>query len=279
MKGKKISWNKATLPISKGGLGIGDLNSSNQAMLCKWWPIRSPTEFQELSDSSTPLDGRLSARLVPDYLGIFGRCHTDSRGIDLHSIRRSICDEVIESEEHLFVKCDVAKDTWKGVIDWWQINSITIATLEDVITLADTAPVPGNLKIFFDVVVQTTLCIHVMLCGLCKEGCDESSWIRLKQRLSTYWLGNPLEEKQMNATYIISIARKIGCLIILLPEDILEVNQKMILTLTTIIMYWFSKQPMEDQRPCGSSDIDSGNQLETSSTSTSDDTESGSLTD
>ncbi|GJY71179.1 fimbrin-2 [Tanacetum coccineum] len=114
----------------------------------------------------------------------------------------------------------------------------------------------------------------------CKGGCDESPWVRLKLRLSAYWLGNPLEEeKQMNATYIISIARKIGCLIFLLPKDILEVNQKMILTLTTIIMYWFFKQPMEDQRPCGSSDNDSGNQLEMSSTSTSDDTEFRSLTD
>ncbi|GKB29013.1 hypothetical protein Tco_0868414, partial [Tanacetum coccineum] len=47
----------------------------------------------------------------------------------------------------------------------------------------------------------------------------------------------------------------------------------------TSIMYWFFKQPMEDQRPCGSSDIDSGNQLETSSTTTSHDTKSGSSTD
>ncbi|GKA69593.1 zinc finger, CCHC-type containing protein [Tanacetum coccineum] len=61
--------------------------------------------------------------------------------------------------------------------------------------------------------------------------------------------------------------------------DIIEVNQKMILTLTANIMCWFFKQPMEDQRPCGSSDSDSSNQLEKSSTSTSHDTESGSSTD
>ncbi|XP_024967521.1 fimbrin-2 [Cynara cardunculus var. scolymus] len=91
--------------------------------------------------------------------------------------------------------------------------------------------------------------------------------------------GQSEEEKQMNATYIISIARKIGCSIFLLPEDIIEVNQKMILTLTASIMYWFFKQPMEDQRPCGSSDSDSGNQLETSSNSTTYDTESESSTD
>ncbi|KAJ0681090.1 putative calponin domain, CH domain superfamily, fimbrin/Plastin [Helianthus annuus] len=91
--------------------------------------------------------------------------------------------------------------------------------------------------------------------------------------------GQTDEEKQMNATYIISIARKMGCSIFLLPEDIIEVNQKMMLTLTASIMYWFFKQPIEDQRSCGSSDSDIGNQLETSSTSTTYDTESESSTD
>ncbi|KAF5470275.1 hypothetical protein F2P56_010799 [Juglans regia] len=81
------------------------------------------------------------------------------------------------------------------------------------------------------------------------------------------------EEKKMNATYIISIARKLGCSIFLLPEDITEVNQKMILTLTASIMYWFLKQPLED-RPSGISDSESGSQSETISNSTIDDSAS-----
>ncbi|KAK3001865.1 hypothetical protein RJ639_022134 [Escallonia herrerae] len=84
--------------------------------------------------------------------------------------------------------------------------------------------------------------------------------------------GESEEEKKMNATYIISIARKLGCSIFLLPEDIIEVNQKMILTLTASIMYWFLKQPKEE-RPCGSSDS------ETSSNSTMDDAYSESSTE
>ncbi|KAI3911830.1 hypothetical protein MKW92_036016 [Papaver armeniacum] len=50
--------------------------------------------------------------------------------------------------------------------------------------------------------------------------------------------GDTEEDKRLNATYIISVARKLGCSIYLLPEDIMEVNQKMILTLTASIMYW-----------------------------------------
>ncbi|KAL2238490.1 fimbrin-2 [Sesamum indicum] len=86
------------------------------------------------------------------------------------------------------------------------------------------------------------------------------------------------EEKKMNATYIISIARKLGCSIFLLPEDIIEVNQKMMLTLTASIMYWTLKQPAEE-RPCGSSDSETGSILDTSSNSTMDDTASESSID
>ncbi|PON65960.1 Dystrophin [Trema orientale] len=86
------------------------------------------------------------------------------------------------------------------------------------------------------------------------------------------------EEKKMNGSYIISIARKLGCSIFLLPEDITEVNQKMILTLTASIMYWFLKQPVEE-RPSGISDSEASSQLETISNSTMDDSSSESSMD
>lgn len=59
--------------------------------------------------------------------------------------------------------------------------------------------------------------------------------------------GEDDDEKKLNATYIISVARKLGCSVFLLPEDIIEVNQKMILTLTASIMYWsLQKQPQSE---------------------------------
>nr|GLL24205.1 fimbrin-5-like [Ipomoea trifida] len=50
--------------------------------------------------------------------------------------------------------------------------------------------------------------------------------------------GETDDNRKLNATYIISVARKLGCSVFLLPEDIMEVNQKMMLTLTASIMYW-----------------------------------------
>ncbi|KAG8094374.1 hypothetical protein GUJ93_ZPchr0012g19836 [Zizania palustris] len=59
--------------------------------------------------------------------------------------------------------------------------------------------------------------------------------------------GKDDDEKKLNATYIISVARKLGCSVFLLPDDIIEVNQKMILTLTASIMYWsLQKQPQPE---------------------------------
>uniref|UniRef100_A0A0D3F705 Calponin-homology (CH) domain-containing protein n=2 Tax=Oryza TaxID=4527 RepID=A0A0D3F705_9ORYZ len=56
--------------------------------------------------------------------------------------------------------------------------------------------------------------------------------------LSMVKKGEDDEEKKSNATYTISVARKLGCTLFMLPEDIMEVNPKMILVLTASIMYW-----------------------------------------
>ncbi|KAL5222561.1 hypothetical protein ABZP36_027274 [Zizania latifolia] len=92
--------------------------------------------------------------------------------------------------------------------------------------------------------------------------------------LSLVTKGEKDEEKQMNASYTISVARKLGCSIFLLPEDILEVNQKMMLTLTASIMYWHLKRPTSY-----SLDSENGSSCEASSTSASDDSASESSFD
>lgn len=63
--------------------------------------------------------------------------------------------------------------------------------------------------------------------------------------------GETEEDKKLNATYIISVARKLGCSIFLLPEDIMEVNQKMILILTASIMYWSLQQQSDESDDSG----------------------------
>ncbi|MED6106278.1 Fimbrin-5 [Stylosanthes scabra] len=75
--------------------------------------------------------------------------------------------------------------------------------------------------------------------------------------------GETEEDKKMNATYIISVARKLGCSIYLLPEDIIEVNQKMILILTASIMYWSMQKHYESVTPEATSPEAGENQTDT----------------
>jgi len=48
--------------------------------------------------------------------------------------------------------------------------------------------------------------------------------------------GESDEDRLLNAKYVISVARKLGCTVFLAPEDIIEVKPKMLLMLTAAIM-------------------------------------------
>ncbi|GKB64361.1 RNA-directed DNA polymerase, eukaryota, reverse transcriptase zinc-binding domain protein [Tanacetum coccineum] len=209
-----IAWDKATSPISNGGLGIGTLKSSNLAMLSKcclvviavypsnplsphvssaatshsaptptppvglifnWaWsrPIWSNLELCELSELCSlvthlrPSDNGDSWECIIDDSRSFSikkeALHHKSsvlhtyRGIDLDSVRCPMCDDAIETEDHIFVSCPIAKDTWKCIVDWWNIPNITIANLLEGLNHVDTVPIIAASISFFDVVVQTT---------------------------------------------------------------------------------------------------------------------------
>ena len=48
--------------------------------------------------------------------------------------------------------------------------------------------------------------------------------------------GSSDEDKQHNAKYVLSVARKMGCAIFLLWEDVVEVNSKMLTTFFGALM-------------------------------------------
>ncbi|GJR37723.1 RNA-directed DNA polymerase, eukaryota, reverse transcriptase zinc-binding domain protein [Tanacetum coccineum] len=85
------------------------------------------------------------------------RSNLDLRGIDLHLVRCPMCDNDIETEEHVFVSCPIAVNTWKQVLKWWRVNYVSMQNLLEVINLADHAPIEGKHLHFFDLVVQTTI--------------------------------------------------------------------------------------------------------------------------
>ncbi|XP_071691407.1 uncharacterized protein [Rutidosis leptorrhynchoides] len=47
------------------------------------------------------------------------RLELDKKGIDLDSVRCPVCDEDLESLEHILLTCKHAKDIWSRVYRWW----------------------------------------------------------------------------------------------------------------------------------------------------------------
>jgi len=55
--------------------------------------------------------------------------------------------------------------------------------------------------------------------------------------------GSTDEEKELNAKYVISVARKIGAMVFITWEDIVEVKPKMILMFCASLMAWDRSAP------------------------------------
>lgn len=64
---------------------------------------------------------------------------------------------MVETKEHIFVRCKIALDIWIDILKWWNITNVHLNNLYDVIHLADYAPIASKHSRFFDVVVQTTI--------------------------------------------------------------------------------------------------------------------------
>ncbi|XP_071713623.1 uncharacterized protein [Rutidosis leptorrhynchoides] len=60
------------------------------------------------------------------------RVELDKRGIDLDSVRCTVCDNDLETVEHILLKCSFAKDTWNRVFRWWGIDRPLYSCLEEM---------------------------------------------------------------------------------------------------------------------------------------------------
>ncbi|GKD50077.1 RNA-directed DNA polymerase, eukaryota, reverse transcriptase zinc-binding domain protein [Tanacetum coccineum] len=91
---------------------------------------------------------------VPTWINL------DKRGIDRDSVRCPLFDDDIETEDHLFALCSIAKDVWKEVMAWWKISGVLVTSVDDAALLSDRVPILPKLKKPFNVVVNTTLWHH-----------------------------------------------------------------------------------------------------------------------
>ncbi|GJY72047.1 RNA-directed DNA polymerase, eukaryota, reverse transcriptase zinc-binding domain protein [Tanacetum coccineum] len=91
--------------------------------------MSNPSTFQPirwnkfLSAKVNILVWRIMNKRVPTWINL------DKRGIDRDSVRCPLFDDDIETEDHLFALCSIAKDVWKEVMAWWKISSVLVTSV------------------------------------------------------------------------------------------------------------------------------------------------------
>ncbi|GKE07248.1 RNA-directed DNA polymerase, eukaryota, reverse transcriptase zinc-binding domain protein, partial [Tanacetum coccineum] len=83
------------------------------------------------------------------------RYNLDIRGIDLDSTLCPVCNEAVETNQHLFLDCDIAQHLWKLIIKWWGLKDYPKDIL-GIVTWADSVSLPTKVKLIFDAVVLIT---------------------------------------------------------------------------------------------------------------------------
>ncbi|XP_071689228.1 uncharacterized protein [Rutidosis leptorrhynchoides] len=127
----------------------------------KWkWTLASNGRFT-VNSLSSQLDERILSgitsshetyrnSLVPKKFEIFAwrvlkkrirvRLKLDKQGIDLHSVRCSICDDDLESVDHCLISCKYSMEVWNRVYSWWKIGSFSNLSIGEI--LRGNAPIP-----------------------------------------------------------------------------------------------------------------------------------------
>ncbi|GKD98775.1 hypothetical protein Tco_1382672, partial [Tanacetum coccineum] len=215
-----INWDKATSPISNGGLRIGSplkvdfprlfhLDSNPHCLVCNrsptfhplasthvvpdtdfyvthplphtglefHWAWRRPIRSGPESDELTALYELVAQLRLTGDIDLWECTVDDTRIFMVKGMRSHITNttsprpttssptrwnnliplKVTETEEHIFVSCGIAKEIWKGLVEWWNIRRITVTCLSDAINLADMVPLTAAAKKFFDTAIQATL--------------------------------------------------------------------------------------------------------------------------
>ncbi|XP_071739933.1 uncharacterized protein [Rutidosis leptorrhynchoides] len=91
-------------------------------------------------------------KLVPRKIELFAwrslrkripaRVEFYKKGIDLNSVRYPMCDDGLETVEHVLIFCKYAMDIWVQVFNWWGLGNVTTLSIEDI--FRDSSPLHGS---------------------------------------------------------------------------------------------------------------------------------------
>ncbi|XP_071739364.1 uncharacterized protein [Rutidosis leptorrhynchoides] len=104
--------------------------------------LRNQIDDLLLPDTSNSSE-TLQNNLIPQKIGVFiwsaqrnrlpVRLELDKKGIDLDSVRCSMCDNALESIDHVLQQCSFANDVWCRFFRWWGLSYPIGISLNDLV--------------------------------------------------------------------------------------------------------------------------------------------------
>nr|GEV71339.1 RNA-directed DNA polymerase, eukaryota, reverse transcriptase zinc-binding domain protein [Tanacetum cinerariifolium] len=152
------------IKVGKDKTYISHLQFTDDALIIVEWSLTNAKNLSRILTYfhlASGLKGKV-IRSIHGYNGGLGdpsliKYKSGPWGIDLNSVRCLICDEDVETEEHIFVHCNLVRKIWKDVLLWWKVDNINVLSLLKAINLVDKVSLPLPLSALFDAVVQATL--------------------------------------------------------------------------------------------------------------------------
>nr|GEY29929.1 hypothetical protein [Tanacetum cinerariifolium] len=78
------------------------------------------------------------------------RVNLDSKGIDVGSILCLICSEDVESANHIFFSCEMAKDLWALFARWWELDIPVFDNFSEWVAWLKSSHLSNKAKLFLE---------------------------------------------------------------------------------------------------------------------------------
>ncbi|GJV21223.1 nucleotide-binding alpha-beta plait domain-containing protein [Tanacetum coccineum] len=130
----------------------------------------SVASVRSLIDSCTLDDGSSATRwnnMIPIKVNIFlwrlslnklpSRMNLDRKGIEVDSLLCPICHEDVETANHTFFNCDMAKDLWALLARWWELDIPFCENISEWFTWLDSSSLSTKARLILDGVGGTLL--------------------------------------------------------------------------------------------------------------------------
>nr|GEW94819.1 RNA-directed DNA polymerase, eukaryota, reverse transcriptase zinc-binding domain protein [Tanacetum cinerariifolium] len=82
----------------------------------------------------------------------------DRKGIEVDSLLCPICHEDVETVNHIFFTCDLAKVIWDLLAKWWELDVSFCASISDWLSWLDSSSISSKARVFLDGVGAALMC-------------------------------------------------------------------------------------------------------------------------